>query len=417
MSEETSAESLACRKHCKVKMNLNSPDNILRLGRPLHVGGPNVGDRKTFDRLVNDIFERRWFTNNGEVLMQFERQLADHLEVRNCIPVCNATVGLQLACAALGLSGEVIVPSFTFVASAHSLSWLGLKPVFADVDRESHCLCPESVRSLITDKTSAILGVHLWGNPCRPRALQGIADEYGLKLIFDAAHAFHCRHDGTAIANFGDCEVFSFHATKFFNTFEGGAITTNDDQLAAKIRMMGNFGFEGRDQIACVGTNAKMTEISAAMGISMFQCIDQLASKNQRNYEIYQSLLGGVLGLKLYSFDAQNQTSWQYIVLEVDENIFGGSRDFIVDMLIKNNIFAKRYFYPGCHRMRPYQAEFDATGCKLENTDFLSERTLCLPTGSSVGSQDIMEVCAILLSARSAKAKAAQHGNLRRAAS
>jgi dTDP-4-amino-4,6-dideoxygalactose transaminase len=357
--------------------------------------------------LVDEIFERRWFTNNGQVVRRFERQVADHLGVKHCILVCNATVGLQLACQAMELEGEVILPAFTFAATAHAVSWLKLKPVFADVNKDTHCLCPESVRSLVNENTAAIIGVHLWGNACYPEQLKTIADENDLKLIFDAAHAFHCSHRGVPIGNFGDCEVFSFHATKFFNTFEGGAITTNDDDLAKRIRMMGNFGFQGRDEIASIGTNAKMSEINAAMGVSMFPCIQSIASTNRENFEVYQSILGAVPGLKIYELTAEGRDdgrpnqNWQYVVVEVDQREFGCSRDELVDVLIANDVFAKRYFFPGCHMMKPYRAAFEKTGRTLTNTDYLSERVMCLPTGTAVTVDDLKEICDIVLHCRS----------------
>ncbi len=376
--------------------------NPQRNGRVLHVGGPNVGDRKIFDQLVDEIFERRWFTNGGEVVKKFEKRLCEHLGVKHCIPVCNATLGLQIACRALELEGEVILPAFTFVATPHAVCWERLRPVFADVNCDTHSLCPESVLSLINSNTSAIMGVHLWGNPCEVETLQEIADDHGLKLIFDAAHAFSCSHRGTMIGNFGDCEVFSFHATKFFNTFEGGAIATNDDKLAEKIRLLKNFGFAGQNGVVHLGTNAKMSEISAAMGISMFGCIDQIAEKNRCNFEHYSTFLKNVRGLRVYSLSHLVRANWQYVVVEVDEEVFGASRDHVLDSLIQNDILAKRYFFPGCHNFEPYKNGFRASGRRLVNTDKLCQRTLCLPTGNSVEPWQIAEVCDVILQARPA---------------
>lgn len=367
---------------------------------PLHVGRPNVGDRAVFDRLVDEIFERRWFTNNGQVVQEFERRLTENLGVKHCIPVCNATIGLQLACRAMELTGEVILPSFTFVASAHALSMSGLKPVFADVNRDTHCICPDSATSLINERTSAIMGVHLWGRPCNVARLKSIADKHNLKLIYDAAHAFHCEHQETRIGNFGNCEVFSFHATKFFNSFEGGAIATNDDHLAAKVRQMKNFGFDGPEQIACVGTNAKMSEIHAAMGISLFSSVDQIAEANRENFLVYQALLGGVQGLKLFDPGVAGDSNYQYVVLEIDEASFCGSRDDVFEALNRNRIFAKRYFKPGCHKMEPYRTDFVASGRQLPNTELLCERVLCLPTGPSVQLDDLKMICEIVLQSR-----------------
>ena len=260
----------------------------------LHVGTPNVGDRATFDRLVDEIFARRWFTNNGKMVQEFEASLCSFLGVKHCIAVCNATVGLQLVFHSLNLTGEVIMPSFTFVATPHAAQWGGLTPVFADIHRDDHTLCPESVQSLITEKTSAIVGVHLWGNPCDNDALCRIARQRNLALVYDAAHAFACSTPTRVVGNMGDCEVFSFHATKFFNTFEGGAITTNDDALAERLRLEKNFGFAGLDNVIHLGTNAKMPEICAAMGLSLLPCVDRLIERNHLNHRLYQAYLDGV---------------------------------------------------------------------------------------------------------------------------
>lgn len=374
----------------------NNRDSDRQRKPVLHVGGPNVGDREVFDRLVDEIFERRWFTNGGEVVKKLEHMLCEHLGVRHCIPVNNATIGLQLVCRALELEGEVILPSFTFVASPHAVAWERLKPVFADVDLTTHSLCPDQVASLVGPNTSAIMGVHLWGNPCDVGRLQEIADRHEVKLFFDAAHAFSCAHGETMIGNFGNCEVFSFHATKFFNTFEGGAIATNDDELAAKIRLMKNFGFAGKSGVTHLGTNAKMSEISAAMGVSMFGCIDQIAETNRRNHDAYQSKLGHVPGVKLFGLDHLTRANWQYVVIEIDETQFGESRDQVMARLNEHGILAKRYFYPGCHQYEPYRDEFLASGRRLENTEALCRRTLCLPTGNSVEVAQIDEICQIL---------------------
>jgi dTDP-4-amino-4,6-dideoxygalactose transaminase len=365
--------------------------------RDLHVGRPNVGDREIFDRFVDQIFERRWFTNFGVVVREFERRLEDHLQVKHCIAVCNATIGLQVALKSMELTGEVILPSFTFAATAHAVAWSHLQTVFCDVNPETHCLCPEQVESLITPRTSAILGVHLWGQPCDPIHLQKIADARGLSLLFDSAHAFHSSLGERTIGGFGDCEVFSFHATKFFNTFEGGAITTNNDQLAERIRRRINFGFEGQDNIGCVGINAKMAEINAAMGISMFPMIEEFAEHNRRCTDVYRHRMHELPGLKMLTCDEGNRSNYQYAVVEVDESAFGCSRDQIAAWLVRNRVFAKRYFYPGCHHMEPYAEKFRETGRTLPVTDRLCRSTFCLPMGGAITLNEVEEVCDLIV--------------------
>ncbi|MCA9139317.1 MAG: DegT/DnrJ/EryC1/StrS family aminotransferase [Planctomycetales bacterium] len=362
----------------------------------LHVGAPNVGDRAYFNRLVDQIFQRRWFTNDGCVVKELEEKLRSFLGVKHCIVVCNATVGLQLAFHALELTGEVILPSFTFVATPHAACWEGLTPVFADVKRDNHTICPDSVRSLITEQTSAIVGVHVWGNPCDTDAIESIARDHGLAVIYDAAHAFACGDQRRMIGNFGDCEVFSFHATKFFNTFEGGAIATNNDDLAARLTLMKNFGFAGMDHVIHLGTNAKMPEICAAMGLSMFPILEEIREKNRYNHQLYRAHLEGVKGLRLLTYDHLHQTNWQYVVIEIDEAEFGISRDSLVDRLHAQNVRARRYFYPGCHRMEPYGSMERNRKLDLPNTETLCRRVICLPTGTAIDEVDIDRICQII---------------------
>jgi len=214
-----------------------------------HVGSPNIRGRDSFIRRIHETLDRQWFTNKGPLVKELEEKIGDYCAVDHCISACNGTTALQVAIKALDLTGEIIVPSFTFVATAHSVQWLGLKPVFCDIDPATHTIDPQEVKKLITPKTSGIIAVHLWGRPCDTNALEKITAEYQLKLIFDAAHAFGASQKDRMIGSFGNCEVMSFHATKFFNTFEGGAITTNDSALAEKIRLMINFGFKGYDNV------------------------------------------------------------------------------------------------------------------------------------------------------------------------
>ncbi len=363
---------------------------------PLHVGRPNIGDREQFMNYANQIFDNRWLTNHGPFATQFEKELSQYLGVKHCITICNATIALEIAIRALGMHGEVIVPSFTFIATAHSLQWQGITPVFADIDPETHNLDIRSVEKLITPRTSGIIGVHLWGRPCEVEALQQIADTRNLKLLFDAAHAFGCSHAGTMIGNFGDAEVFSFHATKFFNTFEGGAIATNNDELAARIRLMQNFGFAGYDDVIYVGTNGKMSEVSAAMGLTNLNSIDDFVSANRRNYHKYQQELASIPGISLIRYDESEKCNFQYMAVEVDERITRIQRDDFLKVLHAENVLARRYFWPGCHRMEPYRSYFPNSYLLLPQTEIIAERILVLPTGSTVSEADIEIICNIL---------------------
>lgn len=362
----------------------------------LHVGRPNIG---TVDRLlerIQDLLDRRWLTNYGPYVEEFERQIAELVSVKHCIAMCNATVALEIVIRAAGLTGEVIVPSFTFIATAHALQWQEITPVFCDVDPQTHNIDPHRVEQMLTPHTTGIIGVHLWGRPCAVEALATIAQHHHLKLLFDAAHAFGCSYKGRMIGNFGNAEVFSFHATKFFNTFEGGAVVTNDDELAAKVRLMQNFGFAGYDNVIYVGTNGKMTEVAAAMGLTSLENLEEFIEINYQNYKKYRQQLTDIPGIYLLSYPETERCNYQYIILEIDEDVTQVSRDLLQEILWAENILARRYFYPGCHRMEPYRSFFPHASLLLPNTERLITRVLSLPTGTAVGSEEIDKICQII---------------------
>ena len=361
----------------------------------LHVGRPNIGDREAFMQYAADIFDRRWLSNNGPLVQELEDKVARHLGVKHCVAMCNGTIALEIAIRALGLEGEVIVPSYTFVATAHALQWQGITPVFADIDPATHNLSPAAVRRMITPRTTGIIGVHLWGRAAPVAELQQIADEHGLKLMFDAAHAFSCSSGGKMIGSFGACEVLSFHATKFFNTFEGGAVVTNDDGLAATMRLMRNFGFEGLDQVSHPGTNGKMIEIAAAMGLANLPKLDEVIAANRRNYETYSEALRGIPGLSLLRYDESERNNYQYVVLEVAEDC-PASRDRLVEALRAENIMARRYFWPGCHRMEPYRSLFPHAGLVLPATEAVANRVIVLPTGQTMDADMVQTVVQVI---------------------
>lgn len=355
----------------------------------LHVGRPNIGDRQKFLSRVADILDRRWLTNNGRYVQEFEARIAEMVGVKHCIAMCNATVALEITARALGLSGEVIIPSFTFVATAHALQWQQITPVFCDIDPTTHNIDPLRVEELVTPRTSGIIGVHLWGRPCAIEELVRIAARRNLKLLFDAAHAFGCTHRGRMIGGFGSAEVFSFHATKFLNTFEGGAVTTDDDDLAARIRLMKNFGFAGFDNVIYIGTNGKMSEVSAAMGLSGLESMGESVASNRGNHLGYRDALAGVPGILLAAYDDSETCNYQYATVEVDATRFGIERDVLMAILHAENALARRYFFPGCHKMEPYRSFFPHAGLLLPATERLAGRVLQLPTGTAVSPDQV----------------------------
>jgi len=259
--------------------------------RPLHVGAPNIGDRERLLQRIGTILDTRRLSNFGPNVRLFEDMVAARAQVKHCVAMCNGTVALEIGARALGLAGEVIVPAFTFVATAHALAWQGIRPVFCDIDPVTHLIDPQKAEALITPRTTGILAVHLWGRPAPVDALQEIADRHGIRLMFDAAHAFGCSHGQRMVGGFGDLEVFSFHATKFLNSAEGGAIVTNDDELARRARLMSNFGFTGLDRVEALGVNGKMNELSAAVGLNSFESMEEWLAVNRRNMDAWREAL------------------------------------------------------------------------------------------------------------------------------
>jgi len=370
-------------------------------GEPLHVGRPNIGDKQQYLRMIGEMLERRWLSNNGPLVQEFETRLAKLLGVKHVVAMCNGTIALEIAIRACGLTGEVIVPSYTFVATAHAIHWQGITPVFADIDPVTHCLDPAAVRRAITPRTSGVVGVHLWGQPAPVEALEVLCADRGLKLMFDAAHALGVSRGNRMIGGFGSCEVFSFHATKFLNCLEGGAATTNDDALAETMRLMRNFGFKGYDNVVHPGTNGKMPEACAAMGLVNLDHIDDFIAANRRNYQVYAELLNELPGLRVLPFEVAERNNWQYVVVEVGEP-FGVSRDDIVSALHAENVLARRYFWPGCHRMQPYRDLYPWADTLLPNTNAVAGRVIVLPTGSTMSVADIETVCSVFRALRAA---------------
>ncbi len=366
---------------------------------PQHVGRPNLGDRRALLSRLSDLLDRRWLTNDGPFVQELETRIAARLDVPHVVAICNGTVALEIAIRAAGLQGEVIVPAFTFVATAHALAWQGIQPVFADVDPLTHNVDPREVEALITPRTTGILAVHLWGRACAVESLTEIAGRHGLALLFDAAHAFGCHHRGRPIGGAGRAEVFSLHATKTLNSAEGGLIATRDGELARRLRFARNFGFSGYDRVDAIGTNGKMSELCAAMGLTNLERLDEFAVANRRNHAAYRRELDTVPGARLIDYDEREVSTRPYAVVEWDEAVAGLSRDDLIETLHAENVLARRYFFPGCHRMEPYRSCPGHVRRPLPNTEALCRRVLVLPTGTSVDAEVIAGVCRIVRTA------------------
>jgi dTDP-4-amino-4,6-dideoxygalactose transaminase len=362
----------------------------------LYVGRPNIGDRNALLARINDMLDRRWLSNDGPLVQEFERRICELLRVKHAVAMCNATVALEIASKALDLKGEVILPSYTFIATAHALQWQGITPVFADMEPGSHNIDPATIEALITPHTTGIVGVHVWGRPCDTEAIEAIAAKHNLRVMYDASHGFGCSVGGRMLGNFGSCEVFSFHATKFINCFEGGAVVTNDDALAEKMRLMRNFGFKGFDHVVYLGVNGKMSEVCAAMGLTNLEAMDEIVAANKRNYEAYKAELEPVSGVSVIQYDPAERNNYQYVVVEVDPDACTRTRDEIVEALHAENVIARKYFWPGCHRMEPYRTTQPDVWKRLPETERVAAKVIVLPTGQTVDDDTVRRVCEII---------------------
>ena len=354
----------------------------------LHVGAPNPVNRKSFFSNLKIALDANWITNCGYLNNELEVKIEELLEVKHCICVSNATTGLQILYHALNLTGEVIIPSFTFVATAHSLKFLKIEPVFCDIDPKTHLIDSTKIEALITNKTSAILGVPIWGQPLNYKELEAIAEKYNLKLIFDSAHAFGCKSENKYIGGFGDAEVFSFHATKIFSCGEGGAVTTNCDELAEKLRYMRNFGFCDYDKTLSVGINAKMSELSSAYGLSHLDDLEKNIKHNQLINSYYTEEFANYQSIKFLKYNFKGKSNNQYVVAVVKPQL----RDKIIRILHSEGVIVRKYFYPGCHRLEPYVSHSKYQSIQLPVTDYIAKRIIVFPTGQQSSLESVLKI-------------------------
>jgi dTDP-4-amino-4,6-dideoxygalactose transaminase len=363
------------------------------------VGKPNVANKNEFLEQAARILDSQTLTNGGPQVKEFERQICAYLRVRNTIVVNNATIGLQVAAKALKLSGEVIVPSFTFIATAQAFDWIGINVVFCDIDPLTLSFDLAHLESLITSDTTAIVPVHVFGRVVDVNAIEAIAKRHSLKVVYDAAHAFGSKSaNGQFVGNFGDCEVFSFHATKVLNSFEGGCICTNNDTLAENIRSSINFSFVTYDQTASApGTNAKMTEICAAHGIVSLRSFNDVLVHNALISDIYRKRLGLICGITLlYGLTTNEQCNCHYVAIAWNAQILSVSRDSLLNVLLSEGCRGRRYFYPGCHQLEPFASRNPPGRCSVPKTERLCSQVVCLPNGLHVSSEDANLICDVI---------------------
>lgn len=326
-------------------------------------------NKTKYQAYVDRIFESGWLTNNGSLLQELESRLKNYLGVKHLILVANGSLALQVAYKALELKGEVITTPFSFAATTSTLAWEGLTPVFADIDANTFNIDPKLIEAQITPNTSAIVPVHVFGNPCEIEAIQVIAAKHQLKVIYDAAHAFGVNYKDQSVLNYGDISTLSFHATKLFHTIEGGAVITNDDALAKRIRLLTNFGISGPTTIESVGTNAKMNEFEAAMGLCVLDEIEHIKQRRAEVWQTYQQELPSNLTFQQWNKHSANNHAYAPVLFESEEALLKSE-----EKLKENNIFPRRYFYPSLDTLNYLTKK---QNCKKSRD--IASRILCLP--------------------------------------
>ncbi len=366
--------------------------------KPIYVTQPALPPLDKFVTYLEDIWESKWLTNNGKYHKRFEQALCDYLGVENCCLFANGTLALIVGLQALRITGEVITTPYSFVASTHALHWNGIQPVFGDIDPETFNLDPDKIEALITPKTTAILPVHVYGNPCDQEKIARIADIYGLKVIYDAAHAFGVQVGGKSVLEHGDLSILSFHATKMFNTMEGGAIVTRDKKLKERIDYLKNFGFANEVTVVAPGINAKMNELQAAFGLLQLEIVDEEIRKRKELCRFYTERLEGVEGLTI-SYDMDNVThSYPYYPVLIDGNRFHKTRDKVYDEYRTHDIYARRYFYPLISSFPTYRGLPSAQPGNLPVAERVAQQVLCLPLYGNLSKEDAQRIVDILLS-------------------
>jgi dTDP-4-amino-4,6-dideoxygalactose transaminase len=351
---------------------------------PIFVTQPFMPPLEEFEIYLKDIWKSKWLTNNGRYHQELEIALRDYLGVKYVSLFSNGTLALITALQALRITGEVITTPFSFVATTHSLWWNNIKPVFVDIDPNTFNLDPDKIESAITSKTTAILPVHVYGNPCDVFKLKKIGEEYGIKIIYDACHTFGVKINGDSVLNFGDLSVMSFHATKVFNTFEGGAIICHDELMKQRIDNLKNFGFINETTVVSPGINAKMNEIQASMGLLQLKYVDELIEKRKIITCTYREKLKNVDGLS-YLEDFNNvDHCYSYFPILIDQDIYGISRDEVYEKLKMHNIFSRRYFFPLISQFPTYRGLPSAQQGMLPLAEKIAASVLCLPLYSDL---------------------------------
>ena len=373
---------------------------------PIYVTRPLLPDLSAFTAWLRDVWESKWLTYNGGQHKLLEDRLRAFLRVPSLSLFNNGTIALIVACQSQQLSGEVITTPFTFPATPHVLSWNNVRPVFCDIDPVTMNIDPRRIESMITPQATGILAVHVFGAPCAVGAIQEIADRHGLRVVYDAAHAFGVEIDGQGIGTFGDVSMFSFHATKLFHTAEGGALTFRDPNLKPRIDLLKNFGIKNEETVLMPGINGKMNELQAALGLVLLECIEDERAKRRALLETYRACLLDTDGISLATVDPPGVTqSYQYFVLRINEEQFGCSRDRVYREFKQYNVMTRKYFYPLCSDYDCYRDLPSAHPSGLPEAQRVAREVLAMPFYGGLTADDVERICTILKGLRGAGKK------------
>jgi len=365
--------------------------------KPLFMTRPSLPDKKELFKLTGKMMKNRWLTNFGEFHNEFAEELKKLLGVRYVLPCCNATMGLFLLIRVLELKGKVITTPFTFPATIHSITMAGLEPLFCDINPGDYTLDMASVEKNISPSVAAILGVNIFGNMCDVEKLDALSKKHNIPVIYDSAHAFYSRYKGRMVGGFGRAEVFSFHAAKFFNTLEGGAVATNDGELYAKLRLLMNFGIKNEERVIGMGLNGKMSEMNAIFGLLNLKKVERNKRRLNELSALYREKLSSIKGIKFQAPQPGCEPNGQYMPVEIIEEEFGLDRNEVYAALRTENVFARKYFYPPAYEYECYRdAEFSRVDLPVVN--LVSKRVLCLPLFSSMKTGELGTVCGLLKS-------------------
>lgn len=347
---------------------------------------------------IRSIWDTHWLTNMGEKHNRLEAELQKYLKVPNVSLFTNGHMALELGLQALNLSGEVITTPFTFASTTHAIVRNGLTPVFCDINPEDYTIDVTKIESLITDKTTAIVPVHVYGSVCNVEEIEKIANKYGLKVLYDAAHAFGVQYKGRGITSYGDMSILSFHATKVYNTIEGGAICYNDEEYKTKLYRLRDFGIASEEVVDAIGANAKMNEFCAAMGLCNLRHVDDEIAKRKTVVERYRERLSGVDGIQMNCIQEDVKSNYAYFPVVFEERLFGASRAEVFDKLAENGIGARKYFYPLTNSFECFHGKYDVT--KTPVALHISKRVLTLPLYADLALEDVDRICDIILNCK-----------------